>query len=40
MQKDRKWSLELPLWVPGFAGEFAYGDVSIEGEDGSDPGTP
>jgi hypothetical protein len=28
------WTIEIPLWIPGFAGEFAYGDISIEGEDG------
>ncbi len=28
------WTLEIPLWIPGFGGEFAYGDVNIEGEDG------
>jgi hypothetical protein len=28
------WIVEIPLWIPGFAGEFAYGDISIEGEDG------
>ncbi len=36
----RPWTVEIPLWVPGFAGSFAYGDVDIEGEDGSDPGEP
>lgn len=40
LDNDRKWAIEIPIWVPGFAGEFSYGDVSIEGEDGSDPGTP
>jgi len=30
----RPWTVEIPLWIPGFAGEFAYGDVKIEGEDG------
>jgi len=28
------WIVEIPLWIPGFAGEFAYGDIKIEGEDG------
>lgn len=28
------WTVEIPLWIPGFAGEFAYGDINIEGEDG------
>lgn len=30
----RPWTVDIPLWIPGFAGEFAYGDVEIEGEDG------
>ena len=36
----RPWSIEIPLWVPGFAGNFVYGDVELEGEDGEDPGDP
>ena len=36
----RPWTIEIPLWIPGFAGTFAYGDVSIEGEDGVDPEQP
>jgi len=32
---NRPWTLEIPLWLPGFIGEFGYGDISIEGEDGS-----
>jgi hypothetical protein len=28
------WTIEIPLWIPGFGGDFAYGDISIEGEDG------
>jgi len=31
---DNPWTVEIPLWIPGFAGEFAYGDIEIEGEDG------
>ena len=36
----RPWTIEVPLWIPGFAGSFAYGDISIEGEDGVDPEQP
>jgi len=36
----RPWSIEIPLWVPGFAGAFSYGDVDLEGGDGEDPGDP
>jgi hypothetical protein len=37
---DRPWTIEVPLWIPGFAGDFAYGDISIEGEDGVDITNP
>lgn len=30
----RPWTIEVPLWIPGFAGSFAYGDIEVEGEDG------
>lgn len=32
----RHWTIEIPVWIPGFRGEFAYGDVELEGEDGND----
>lgn len=38
--QSRPWTLEIPLWIPGYAGEFAFGDVNIEGEDGQDPTHP
>lgn len=34
--KHKHWTVEAPLWIPRFAGTFAYGDVDIEGEDGVD----
>jgi hypothetical protein len=37
---DRPWTLEIPLWIPGFAGYFSYGNIDIEGEDGIDPSNP
>jgi len=37
---DRPWTIEVPLWIPGFAGSFAYGDIDIEGEDGVNPEFP
>ncbi|UCH65384.1 MAG: hypothetical protein JSW63_12390 [Ignavibacterium sp.] len=40
LNNDWKWAIELPIWIPGFRGDFAYGDISIEAEDGIDPGTP
>jgi len=38
--ENRSWTAELPLWIPGYAGSFAYGDIDIEGEDGVDPEQP
>ncbi|MCK5454816.1 MAG: hypothetical protein KAJ16_10660 [Calditrichia bacterium] len=32
--------MEIPIWIPGFRGVFTYGDVSLEGEDGVNPGDP
>lgn len=40
LRKDRHWTIEVPIWVPGFRGEFAYGDVTVEAEDGQNPGVP
>ena len=31
---NRSWTVEVPLWFPGYAGSFAHGDIDIEGEDG------
>ena len=36
----RPWTIEAPIWIPGFAGSFAYGDIEIDGEDGVDPSQP
>lgn len=24
---DRKWNLSLPIWIPGFRGDFSFGDL-------------
>ncbi len=37
LENERRWNWEVPIWIPGFRGEFAYGDVSLEGEDGTTP---
>lgn len=36
LTETRNWNVEIPVWIPGFRGEFAYGDVELEGEDGND----
>ena len=38
--QERPWTIELPIWVPGFRGDFVYGDINLDGEDGGDPGDP
>ncbi len=37
---QQHWTVEIPVWVPGFKGAFSYGDVSLEGEDGVLPVIP
>ena len=37
---EKPWTVEIPLWIPGYAGSFAFGDISLEGEDGVDPINP
>ena len=37
---NRPFTYEIPLWIPGFRGEFAFGDINISGGDGEDPGDP
>jgi len=29
---NRHWTLGLPIWIPGYRGEFAVGDITIGGE--------
>jgi hypothetical protein len=40
IHNQKKWNIEIPVWIPGFRGEFAYGDISLDGGDGDDPGEP
>ena len=35
--KASKWSVSIPIWVPGFRGSFAYGDVEIDPGYGNEP---
>lgn len=37
LNNNGKWKIEIPIWIPGFRGEYSYGDVSLEGEDGTIP---
>lgn len=29
IESDRKLIFEIPIWIPGFVGEFPYEDISI-----------
>ena len=40
LNNDWNWAIEIPIWIPGFRGDFAYGNVSLEGEDGEEIGIP
>jgi hypothetical protein len=37
---DERWTLEIPVWVPGFKGSFGDKDVTLKGEDGVLPIIP
>ena len=32
--EDQNWKIKVPLWVPGFRGSIAYGDIILDGPDG------
>jgi hypothetical protein len=32
IEKDRNWTITIPLWIPGYAGQFAVGDIEVGGE--------
>ena len=38
--EGKPWTVEVPLWIPGFSGSFAYGDINVEGEDGQEIENP
>jgi hypothetical protein len=38
--QDKHWTIEIPLWIPGYAGEFVYGDISVEGDEDWEPVNP
>lgn len=40
LARDRNWTLEIPIWIPGYRGNYTYGDVTLEGEDGVELGEP
>lgn len=39
-RNDQHWIIEVPIWIPGYRGNFTYGEVSVEGEDGTSPENP
>jgi hypothetical protein len=36
LNQDRKWLVEIPLWVPGFRGNLSYGDVTFDSSGSSE----
>ena len=32
------WTLTLPLWIPGYRGSFAVGEIDVDGESDGGPG--
>jgi len=37
-QRDRNWTITIPLWIPGYRGDFAVGDIEVGGESGGGSG--
>jgi len=38
VQKHRDWTITIPLWVPGYQGQFAVGDIEVDGTTSGGPG--
>ena len=38
IHKERNWSVIIPLWIPGYRGQFAIGDIEVDGESPGGPG--
>ena len=32
LQAGKNWTVGIPFWLPGYRGEFAIGDISVDGE--------
>jgi hypothetical protein len=32
IETDRNWTITIPLWIPGYRGQFAIGDLEVGGE--------
>jgi hypothetical protein len=35
---DRKWTITIPLWIPGYRGQFTIGDIEVGGGSPAGPG--
>ena len=35
---DRHWTITIPLWIPGYRGQFAIGDIEVGGGSPAGPG--
>ena len=40
LNNDYHWTIELPLWAPGYSSEYSYGDDDLDEGGDSDPETP
>ena len=40
LNNDYNWTVELPLWVPGYNFDYNYGADDSDEDDGSDPEIP
>jgi len=38
LKAGRDWTITLPLWIPGYRGQFAVGDIDVDGESGGGSG--
>jgi len=36
--RQSNWTVTIPLWIPGYRGQFAIGDVDVDGEPGDGEG--
>ena len=36
--RQSNWTITIPLWIPGYRGQFAIGDIDVDGEPGDGEG--
>ena len=40
LNPEYHWTIELPLWMPGYTSEFSYGEEEYDDGDGTEPEVP